>query len=100
MGKGVAIPHPRDPVTTLKASGLIVVGRSEKGVDFGAVDGKPVHVFFLLCSQNVEVHLHFMGRLAEMLRNRDFVAASRSWEAPEDVLREVLETERAHFLEN
>jgi PTS system nitrogen regulatory IIA component len=98
VGNGVAIPHPRDPVPTLKAPAMIVFGRSPAGIDFGAVDGKPVHLFFLLCCQNIEVHLHLMGRLAKLLRNRDFLAKCRECEAPADLVRVVLEFERAHFL--
>ncbi|MBT7303404.1 MAG: PTS transporter subunit EIIA [Victivallales bacterium] len=98
IGAGVAIPHPRDPVVNLKAPAMIVVGRSKKGVDFGAVDGKPVHLFFLLCCQNIEFHLHIMGRLATLLRDGDFVATCQTCKTPSDVLREMLESERAHFL--
>lgn len=43
IGEGVAVPHVR----TLQARDLILVfARSEKGVEFDAIDGKPVHLFF------------------------------------------------------
>jgi PTS system nitrogen regulatory IIA component len=100
VGNGVAIPHPRDPIATLKAPAVIVLGRSAKGIGFGAVDEKPVHLFFLLCCQNIEVHLHLMGQLAKLLRNTDFVAKCQECDTPTDVLRVVLEFERAHFLED
>jgi len=45
IGDGVAIPHGK-----MAGSGnvLCVFGRSKKGVDFDAVDGQPVHIFFLV----------------------------------------------------
>ena len=45
IGEGVAIPHGK-----MKGIDRILCafGRSKKGVDFDAVDGKPVHIFFLL----------------------------------------------------
>jgi len=98
VGNGVAIPHPRDPVPTLKAPAMIVFGRSIPGVDFGAVDGKPVHLFFLLCCQNIEIHLHLMGRMAKLLRNRDFLAQCLACPTPADVMRVVLDFERSQFL--
>lgn len=98
VGNGVAIPHPRDPIATLKAPAIIVFGRSTQGIEFGAVDGKPVHLFFLLCCQNIEVHLHLMGRLAKLLRNREFLTKCRECETSTDVLRVILEFERAQFL--
>jgi mannitol/fructose-specific phosphotransferase system IIA component (Ntr-type) len=77
---------------------MIVFGRSVKGIDFGAVDGKPVHLFFLLCCQNIEIHLHLMGRMAKLLRDQDFLAQCQACETPSDVLRVVLEFERSQFL--
>jgi len=94
IGAGVAIPHPRDPVPTLSKPAVMVFGRSGKGVDFKAMDGKKVHLFFVLCCQNIELHLHLMGRLAKLLRNEAFVPACRKCKTPDDVLRLVLEYER------
>ncbi len=98
VGNGIAIPHPRDPVPTLRAPGIIVVGRSEPGIDFLAVDGQPVHLFFLLCCQKIELHLHLMGRLAHVLRQEGFVARCMECQTPADMLRLVMEMERREFL--
>lgn len=98
VGNGVAIPHPRDPVATLRAPAIVVFGRSTQGIDFGAADGKPVHLFFLMCSQNIELHLHLMGRLARLLRHGDFIAHCRTAATPQDVMRLVMEAERDDFL--
>ncbi len=98
VGNGIAIPHPRDPITTLGAPAVIVFGRSKKGVDFNAMDGKPVQLFFMLCSQNIELHLHLMGRLAQILRNPEFITNCMAAETNEDVMRQVLDFERHQFL--
>lgn len=49
IGAGVAIPH-------CKMKGLeravLAIGLVKKGIDFGAVDGEPVRVLFLLVSPN------------------------------------------------
>ena len=100
VGHGVAIPHPRDPIPTLRAPGVIVFGRSEKGIVFNAADGKPVHVFFMLCCQNIEVHLHLMGRLARLLMHDGFIDDCLRADTPEDILRVVMEAERADFFTN
>ena len=45
IGNAVAVPHCKSPeISDL----VILVGRSKKGIDFQALDGKPVHLFFLL----------------------------------------------------
>jgi len=98
IGNGVAIPHPRDPVATLREPCVVVVGRSEKGVPYKALDGKPVHLFFLLCCQNIELHLHMMGRLAQLLREKEFADACLKSSSAEEVLRATMEAERRQFL--
>ncbi len=98
VGNGVAVPHPRDPEPTLRQPAVIVFGRSVQGIAFNAVDGKPVHLFFLLCCQQIQTHLYLMGRLATLLRNETVLDGFRNSETHEDVLRVVLESERDQFL--
>jgi mannitol/fructose-specific phosphotransferase system IIA component (Ntr-type) len=47
IGQGVAIPHCK--LNDLRQS-LVAVGLVPEGVEFGAVDGQPVKVFFLVVS--------------------------------------------------
>jgi len=98
VGMGIAVPHPRDPIPTLRNPAVAAFGRSKAGIEFGAIDGKPVHLFFMLCCQNIELHLHLMGRLARLLRNDAFVEGCRESQSPADITRLLLEHERAHFL--
>jgi PTS system nitrogen regulatory IIA component len=43
-------------------------------VDFGALDGQPVHTLFTFISPMVKAHLHLLSRLAFALRNPEFKA--------------------------
>ncbi|HOS59736.1 MAG TPA: PTS sugar transporter subunit IIA [Syntrophorhabdaceae bacterium] len=71
IGDGVAIPHGK-----LKDinSFLCAFGRSAEGVDFGAVDRKPVHIFFLLLApyDSVSLHLKVLSRISKILRDPSF----------------------------
>lgn len=98
VGNGLAVPHPRDPITTLRAPGCVIIGRSAKGVDFGAIDKKKVHLFFFQCSQSIELHLHLMGRIATLLRDEAFVKTCRNAKTAEEVIAAVMEHERKEFL--
>lgn len=98
VGCGIAIPHPRDPIPTLRASAAIVYGYSKDGVDYGAPDGELVHHFFLLCSQNIELHLHLMGCMARLLKSTDFIQSLSECKNNADVIHLVMEHERAEFL--
>ena len=47
IGMGVAVPHTRHP-TLQRLVGTVALSR--RGVDFAALDGEPVDIFFLLVS--------------------------------------------------
>lgn len=98
VGNGIAVPHPRDPISTLRASGAIILGRSANGVDFNAADGQPVHYFFLICSQTIELHLLLVGKIANLIRNPDFLETFKNAQDPSEVIRAIMEHERAEFL--
>jgi PTS system nitrogen regulatory IIA component len=73
IGKGVAIPHPRDPLSDTLKNPLISTCFLEKSVDFGAVDDRPVFVLFILLSQSIEIHLHLLSRFSFCVRDNSFV---------------------------
>ena len=98
VGNGIAVPHPRDPVPTLRASGCIVIGRSVKGIDYNAVDGKPVHLFFLLCAQTADLHIYLMGKIATLLRDEEFVDTCLKCKEPDELIHAMMEAERSVFL--
>ena len=71
IGDGVAIPHGK-----LKGLDNIILlfGKSGQGVDFDAIDGKPVCLVFLLVApaDSAGLHLKALARLSRMLRETDF----------------------------
>ena len=69
MPGGFALPHPRVPDPYLFASSFIVVGRTLQEIHFGAPDGQPTTLFFLICCQDDRLHLHTLARLCLMARN-------------------------------
>jgi PTS system nitrogen regulatory IIA component len=72
VGDGIAIPHVRNPILVNFPSPAITLSFLEHPVDFSAIDGKPVHVVFMLTSPTVRIHLHLLARLAYALQNEDF----------------------------
>ena len=63
IGDGIAIPHVRNPIVLHVPRPMITLCFLEKPVDFGALDGKPVHALFSLISPTVRAHLHLLSRL-------------------------------------
>jgi PTS system nitrogen regulatory IIA component len=64
-------------------------------IEFGALDGKPVHTLFTVVSPSVRVHLHLLATLAAALHD-DAVVAAIAARAPEERL--VPELERVEAL--
>ena len=69
VGDGVALPHARNALVGLVEQPAIVFGRHESGISFGALDGFPARLFFLLVAPNVSQHLQVLARLSRMLRD-------------------------------
>ena len=71
IGDGVAIPHGKMKGLN---SILCVFGRSKAGIDFDAVDGKPVNIFFLLLApeDSAGLHIQMLSRISRILRDPSF----------------------------
>jgi nitrogen PTS system EIIA component len=70
IGFGIAIPHCKSSeVGELQ----VVVGRFEQGVDFNALDGKPVKLLFLLVApeQSSSEHLKVLAKIARIAKDED-----------------------------
>ena len=73
IGNGIAVPHAKRVDVDCVIG---VLGRSREGVDFGALDGLPVHLFFMIVSSPdaVEPHLEALKKVTTVLRDLDFCA--------------------------
>jgi PTS system nitrogen regulatory IIA component len=71
IGGGIAIPHGK--LGSLDSI-LVGFGRSHKGVDFEALDGKPAHIFFLLMApeNSTGAHLRMLARISRLLKDSTF----------------------------
>ena len=94
FGKGVAIPHTKVPEAI---DVVAAVGRSSKGVDFAALDGAPVHAFFLIVSSegNPEAHLRAMDVVFRSLQSDRFRKFFRQSDTPERIYDLLKETDEA-----
>jgi nitrogen PTS system EIIA component len=80
IGDGIAIPHGKlDTVEQLVGT----LGRSQAGLEFDSIDGKPTHLVFMLVapSSSTGIHLKALARLSRLFRDADF--RRRLIEAPD-----------------
>ena len=67
MGGGVAVPHAK---TEKCRSMVVAMGRVVDGVDFKAIDGRPVHIVFLLLGppDSTRLHVDLLARIAYLVK--------------------------------
>ncbi|HET9235307.1 MAG TPA: PTS sugar transporter subunit IIA [Candidatus Eisenbacteria bacterium] len=91
IGRGVAVPHGRSLAMTRLA---VVFGRSEAGVEFDALDGKPVHLFFLTVAppqDRSNLYLPVLGKIVESVksaRNRRRLLSAKDFDEVSEILEE------------
>ena len=84
IGQGIAIPHGKtDKVTRLVA----VLGVSKTGVNFDALDGEPVYIFFLLVAPKATAgpHLKALAQISRLLRDSYFCELIRKCKTADEV---------------
>lgn len=67
IGKGIAIPHGR---TTSASDIMIAFARSTEGIEYDAIDGKPVHLIFMIIAPPQDennMYLPILGKMVEIL---------------------------------
>ncbi|MGL4981922.1 MAG: PTS sugar transporter subunit IIA [Treponemataceae bacterium] len=92
IGSSIAVPHGRcDACTDVHG----VIGISQYGIDYGAMDDMPVHLVFLIISpvDDCGLHLRVLKRLAQLLQNKKFVKDILAQKDSESVHRVLCEYE-------
>jgi fructose-specific phosphotransferase system IIA component len=90
IGSGIAIPHCK--LERLE-QGVVAIGIVPEGVDFGAVDGQPVRVFFLVASPATAAaeHLQILAAISRWVkadRNVEKLLQLREPKAVYELLRQ------------
>jgi PTS system nitrogen regulatory IIA component len=76
MPNGVALMHPRRPLSNILGEPVMSLGVSNQGIPFGGRRGL-THVFFLICSTDDRGHLHTLARLTRLFQDDEFVPKLR-----------------------
>lgn len=85
VGYGVAFPHAK----TKSVKGIVIAfGRSEKGIDFDAMDHRPVKLFYLIAAPEdaIGAHLNVMARLSFLMKSEENRNKLLNAASPGDVL--------------
>ena len=94
IGDGVAIPHGK--VAALEEL-VVAFGRSKNGVAFDSMDGKPVHLFFLLLAPEncTGQHLKALAKISKMLKAGNFRKRLMDAKSKSDLYKIIVEQDEA-----
>ncbi len=85
IGYGVAFPHAK----TKSVKGIVIAfGRSNEGIDFEAIDHKPVNLFFIIAAPEdaIGAHLNVMSRLSYLMKSEENRQTLMTVTSPGEVL--------------
>lgn len=95
IGDGIAIPHVRNPIVLRVERPFVTLGLLRDAIDFGAIDGQPVHALFLVVSPTVPEHLAILAQLAFTLRDSEFRSLLRRRAVAAEILDRITIVEKA-----
>lgn len=84
IGDGIAMPHAKDKAVK---RATVLFAKSEQGLDFDALDGQPVQLFFMIAAPEGanNTHLQALAALSSLLINPDLVASLKQAKTPDEV---------------
>ncbi len=86
LGNGVAIVHPRHHDPYLATESFLLLARAAHPVHFGAPDGKPTDLFFVLVCQDDRHHLQSLTHLCLMFTKTSVLTELRAAESADEML--------------
>ncbi len=88
LDNGVALLHPRRPLSNILAEAVLALGITPRGIPFSrpaepGARGRLTDVFFLICSTSEHEHLRTLARLSRVINDVFFLSDLRA--APDAV---------------
>jgi fructose-specific phosphotransferase system IIA component len=97
IGGGIAIPHATSGSIE---SAAIAVGKAKKGLEFNAIDGKPVHLVFLIVgsANHPNLHLRILARLARLVKHPSFIRNLKKARTSAEMMKAIKDEEDRHIV--
>jgi PTS system nitrogen regulatory IIA component len=95
VGNGIALPHPRNPMISKNADQFVSIAFTESGLNWEALDGKPVRTVMLIVSASPKMHLHTLSRINYFCRQNSFVDLLEKHASPREILHIIEKTEKS-----
>lgn len=97
VGKGFAIPHGK---TNAVNEILAAFGKTDKPIDYQALDNQPVDLVFLLVGKDdmISTHIKLLSRISKMMTKDDFREKLRLAKSSDEIL-EIFKSEEQNYFD-
>jgi PTS system nitrogen regulatory IIA component len=93
VGDGIAIPHVRNPVVLHIDRPAISLCFLDQPIEFGALDGLPVHTLCTIISPTTRAHLHLISKLSFVRRDPEVRLAIERQDSRQGILARIRQAE-------
>jgi PTS system nitrogen regulatory IIA component len=94
IGRGIAIPHPRNPIVTDVNNARVSICCLDKPIDFGSLDKLPVHTLFILFTVSPKMHLEVLSKISYLCQDEKFLYMLKTCEPTETILEYIRDKEK------
>lgn len=94
IGKGLAVPHPRNPITTDHRNAQISICYLTNAVDFGALDKELVHTLFILLTSTPKMHLEVLSKISYLCQDEKFYALLKERASQQNIVSYIRDREK------
>ena len=94
IGNGLAIPHGKTPGTS---NLVMAIGKTATPIDFGAIDGRPVWLIWLLGSppDKTGQHIHALARISRLMTIDKFRQSVGNAKSSQELFDLIVQQEKA-----
>jgi len=92
LNNGIAVPHTRDFLLN-KHHDVVTIVFPEEPIDYGSLDGNPVHTLFFLFACDDKRHLHLLAKIAHLSSQPETLKFLKTKPSKEELLEYVKEWE-------
>lgn len=92
LNNGIGIPHPRDFLLNTSHD-IVTIVFPENPIEYGALDGKPVHTLFFLFACHDKSHLHLLAKIAHFCMDKKTIDFLNTHPSKKSLLEYVKEWE-------
>ena len=93
FGKGIAFPHPRNPIVKTDSHQFATLAFLKKPVDWNSLDGERVDTLLLIVTASAKQHLRILSEITFFCRQEDFTRILKDRVPLEEILDFIREAE-------